>query len=152
MNSQLQQYRELLNAILDQLIPANPEKRIPAAGEFGVGKFIQAQAAADESVSTALNQLLENAAKLNGSVDAELVAKIESDDTANFNVLLSLTYKGYYSQPEIRSLVGLESWPVHPKGYEVPFESSDLIGKLTAPVIERGPMYRRSSDEKQVSS
>ncbi len=157
MNSRLSEYRQLLDGILDQLIPANPEKRIPAAGAFGVGEFMEARAAEDQSIMDALLQLLMNGAarearSTESRVSSEMVAHIESNDAANFNVLLSLTYKGYYSRPEIRSLVGLESWPVHPKGYDVPVEPADMINKLTAPVKERGPMYRDSTDKKQVST
>jgi len=152
VNSQLQEHRGLLIEILDQLIPANPKKRIPAAGSFGVVDFIEARATDDEFITNALNQLLSKAAEMDATVNADMVAKLESTDAENFRVLLNLTYMGYYSRPEIRSLVGVASWPVHPKGYEVPLEPADMIEELTAPVRSRGPMYRDPSDGQQVSS
>ena len=152
MSGQLQQHRHLLDAILDQLIPANPVKRIPAAGEFGVGAYIEVQADQDENVRKALQHLLASAEKMNTSVNPEMVAQLESADNANFNLLLSLTYKGYYHHPEIRAVLGLASWPVHPKGYDVPAEPSDFIEKLVAPVVARGDCFRDPDNEQSVTS
>ena len=81
-----------------------------------------------------------------------MVEAIEAANTEYFTLLLTLTYMGYYSRPEIRSSVGVGSWPVHPKGYEVPLEPADMMEKLTAPVRDRGAMYRNPSDELQASS
>ena len=152
MKNQLQQHRDLLDNILDLLIPANAQKGIPAAGTAQVGDFLESRAAQDESVLVALNQLLSHAAQLNTDVNVEMVEAIEAGNTEHFTLLLTLTYMGYYSRPEIRSTVGVGSWPVHPKGYEVPLEPTDMIKKLTAPVSERGAMYRNPNDELQASS
>ncbi len=137
-----EQNRHLLDSILDQLIPANPEKGIPSAGAFGVGDFIASRAAEDNAISTALNELLSNAASIDGNVSVEMVKLLEAKYAKSFSLLVRLTYMGYYSRPEIRSLVGVGSWPVHPKGYEVPIESADLLEQLTAPVTNRGRAYR----------
>lgn len=152
MRNHLLQHRKLLDDILDQLIPVNSAKSIPAAGSIGVGDYIEACAAEDEAVFDALNQMLLSAARMRVDVSPELVKKLEEDDIVNFTLLLKLTYMGYYSRPEIRSLVGVGSWPVHPRGYEVPLEPIDTIEKLTAPVKERGAIYRSPDNTKQVSS
>lgn len=152
MKNQIQQHRILLDQILDQLIPANIEKNIPAAGSFGVGDFIAARAEEDKTVSDALERFLSSAANISKDVNPEIVKALEASDSENFALLLRLTYMGYYSRPEIRSLVGVGSWPVHPKGYEVPLEPADMIEKLTEPVRDRGAIYRYPGDEPQVSS
>lgn len=142
MKSLLQQHRNLLDDILDELIPANPEKKIPSAGTVGVGDFVVSRASEDTTLSDALTGLLSAAVKMGGEVTTEMVKALEASNTAHFTLLLNLTYMGYYSRPEIRSLVGLGSWPVHPNGYEVPLEPTIMIEKLTAPVRNRGAMYR----------
>jgi len=138
--------RNLLDNILDLLIPANPEKRIPSAGVFGVGEFITARAMEDDTVSKAIKELLFTASSIDEDVSIEMVEKLEADCALSFSVLVRLTYMGYYSRPEIRSVVGLGSWPVHPKGYEVPIESADMLEKLIAPVKARGQAYREPND------
>lgn len=152
MNTQwLQPYRQLLDDILDQLIPANAAKSIPSAGSFGVGDFIVARATDDRAFSDALRELLSLAEEIGGDVNPELVGQLESRCDESFRVLLSSTYMGYYSRPEIRSLLGLSAEPVHPKGYDVPIEPIDMIEKLTAPVTQRGSIYRDPGKELQES-
>ena len=142
-----QQNRALLDDILDQLIPANPAKGIPSAGAFGVGDFIAARALEDDSVCAALQALLAAASSIDGNVSVETVRQLEANCATPFADLVRLTYMGYYSRPKIRSLVGLGSWPVHPKGYDVPVEPADMLEKLTAPVKERGQAYREPDNE-----
>lgn len=142
-----QQNRALLDDILDQLIPANPAKGIPSAGVFGVGDFIVARAVEDDSVSAALKELLASASSIDGKVSVETVRQLEANCAGPFSDLVRLTYMGYYSRPEIRSVVGLGSWPVHPNGYDVPVEPADLLEKLIAPVKERGQAYREPGNE-----
>jgi len=142
-----QQNRALLDDILDLLIPANPAKGIPSAGDFGVGDFIATRAVEDDSVSAAVKELLATASSIDGNVSVEMVRQLEANCSRSFSDLLRLTYMGYYSRPEIRSLVGLGNWPVHPKGYDVPVEPADMLEKLTAPVKERGQAYREPENE-----
>jgi len=147
-----QQNRDLLDGVLDHLIPANPEKGIPSAGVFGVGKFIAARAVEDDNISSALNDLLGAVSSIDGTISVEMVRQLEVNCPKPFSLLVRLTYMGYYSRPEIRTLIGLASRPVHPIGYEVPIESADMLDLLTAPVKERGQAYREFEDEKVQSS
>ncbi len=134
--------RTLLDAILNQLIPANPERSIPAAGDFGTGDFIEAQALRDTDLNAALESLLAQAAKLAGGINSQSVRQLENDLPVEFAKLLVVTYMGYYSRPEIRELVGVGAHPVHPAGYQVERETPELMDALTAPVRARGKAYR----------
>ena len=134
--------RRLIDAILDQLIPSNSARDIPAAGELGVASFIAEEIADDASLSESVSVLLKQARSLHGDVTHDVVRQLEIDHPKAFDDLLRLTYMGYYSRPDIRSKVGVAEWPVHPKGYEVPIEPPDLIAELTAPVRARGSIYR----------
>ncbi len=135
--------RKLLDAILDQLIPANPDKGIPAAGGFGTGDFIEERAHGDVQLGKALATLLKRAGELaRGGMTSAVVRQLESERPAEFSELLAVTYMGYYSRPEIRALVGVGAHPVHPQGYAVAPEPPEMIEALTAPVRARGKAYR----------
>lgn len=132
----------LLNAILDQLIPPNPSKNIPGAGELGVAGYLNDQAMHDIRVRTSIETLLLRAAQLADEVSPSFVRQLETELPGSFAVLLSETYKGYYSRPDMREKVGVGAHPVHPQGYAVAPEPAGLIDDLTAPVRARGPVYR----------
>ncbi|SLN75541.1 hypothetical protein [Ruegeria meonggei] len=131
-----------LDAILDVLIPANPSRNIPAAGQLGVATFVTEAAAQKNALNTALIALLSRAGELADGITPDTVRQLETELPEAFNLLLVETYKGYYSRPDIRALVGVGAHPVHPAGYEVASESPELLNELTAPVRARGPVFR----------
>lgn len=132
------QERKLLDGILDVLIPRNPARGIPGAGELGVTDFLIECAAKDESFNVAIRMILERAS--DGTI--EDVRRIETGDSDAFARLLEQSYKGYYSRADIRAKFGVGAHPPHPEGYEVAPESPELMESLTAPVRVRGHAYR----------
>ncbi len=126
----------LLDALLDQLIPANDEKEIPAAGTLGLGSFIEQGEIAN------LNKLLATAESAAGGMTPDLVRHLESKFPRVFQDLLKRTYMGYYSRPDVRTSLKIGAHPVHPKGYDVASDSKDLLETLTAPVRQRGQVFR----------
>jgi len=133
--------RALLDAILDQLIPANQTCGIQAAGELGVAVYLEAAAAQSASTKEALSTLLRQAAT-KGNVTTALVRELENDYPDAFQLLVIETYKGYYSRSDTRAMLGIAAHPIHPLGYDVAPESPALLDQLTAPVRERGVCYR----------
>ncbi|MFA3918471.1 hypothetical protein [Ruegeria hyattellae] len=131
-----------LDAILDVLIPANPGRNIPAAGELGVATFVTEAAAHAPFFKSALVALLSRAGELSDDVTPDTVQQLESELPEAFKLLLVETYKGYYSRPDMRAKVGVGAHPVHPAGYEVARETPELLNELTAPVRARGPVFR----------
>lgn len=131
-----------LDAILDVLIPANRDRGIPAAGELGVAAFVTEAAARNPALNRALVTLLTHAGELADGITPHTVRQLESEWPEAFNLVLTETYKGYYSRPDMRAKVGVGSHPVHPAGYEVVSESAALLSELTAPVRARGPVFR----------
>lgn len=132
---------DLLEALLDLLIPATPDGRIPAAGALGVAKFIRENTPNPDSLA----QLLARAEVLHQAglaMDAGLIERLEAEAPEAFAPLLRLTYMGYYSRPETRVLFGLSALPVHPRGYDVAIEPPDLLEALVAPVRARGGVFR----------
>ncbi len=134
--------RSLLDTILNRLIPANPDRDIPAAGDLGIAEFIEEQILRNADLRADVTTLLNHAADLADGVPPSAVGELEAEFPAEFLALLSMTYMGYYSRPDIRALVGVGAHPVHPKGYEVVPETPEFMGELTAPVRARGPCYR----------
>ena len=145
--------RILLDAVLNQLIPANEDRGIPAAGKIGIADDLGSIAVRDaesgrlfESGLICIEQLAADAGGIFGSLDhtrqVAVIRKIEETEPGFFKALIRHTYMAYYSRPDIRAALGLSDKPVHPDGYEVPREMPEFMSELTAPVRRRGPVYR----------
>ena len=133
----------LLVAILDQLIPANQERNILAAGGAGTVDYIREQVRRDTDLDASISTLLDRVAELAGAgITPNAARQLESELPDEFNKLVVTTYMGYYSRSDIRALLGVGAHPVHPKGYEVVREAPELMVELTAPVRARGPVFR----------
>lgn len=141
-----------LDAILDELIPANPKRDIPAAGAAGVAHFLSDKAQADAGFHATVSSLLRLAADMADMADkvtTDLVRQLEAQAPDDFQMLLTETYKGYYSRPDMRVKFGVGAHPVHPQGYDVERESAEILAELTAPVVARGPVFRDLPGDKQ---
>tara|TARA_B100000780_G_scaffold264026_1_gene218346 strand:+ start:2241 stop:2690 length:450 start_codon:yes stop_codon:yes gene_type:complete len=140
---------QLLVAILDQLVPANLDKAIPGAGALGVAEFLwTATDYATDPIGTVIRLLDSIAAQadnfviLDNASKVAVLKQIEATHKEDFAVLIRLTYMGYYSRADVRPFFGVGVHPIHPKGYHVLRESTELMAELTAPVRKRGPIYR----------
>ena len=138
-----------LDAILDELIPANPQRDIPAAGAAGVAHFLSDKAQADAGFHATVSSLLRLATDMADKVTTDLVRQLEKQAPDDFQMLLTETYKGYYSRPDMRVKFGVGAHPVHPQGYDVERESAEILTELTAPVVARGPVFRDLPGDKQ---
>ncbi len=136
-----------LDAVLDQLIPPNRERDIPGAGETGVAGYFSEIATKDASFAAQVRMLLTRASGLAGGVTPGNVRQMEARAPDAFRALLTETYKGYYSRPDMRAKVGVGAHPVHPNGYAVQPEDQALLEALTAPVRARGPIFRDPTGE-----
>lgn len=134
--------RKLLDAVLDQIIPASADGRIPAAGALGVADFIGADPALGPLFRQGLTRMVALATSHGDVVDRDLVTELEREEPAFFAALLRKTYMGYYSRGDIRAILGLSPKPVHPDGYDVPLQDLDELAALTEPVKQRGRCYR----------
>lgn len=141
------------NAILNQLVPPNHERRIPGAGEIDVAAFVVAAVAGNPEAAglfTAglrrVGQMAQNAGgafeMLPDDRQVAILRTVERDQPAFFAALIRAVYMGYYSRPDIRARLGLAAAPVQPGGYDVAPESPELMAELTAPVRARGEIYR----------
>ena len=134
--------KKILNEILDELIPANPAKKIPSAGQLGVASFIFEVASKTPKLQDDIKLVLTWVISKADKISPYLVREIEQIHPNAFSSLITETYKGYYSRPDIRKKLYLSEKPVHPFGYEVKSESNEYLKELTENVRARGTVYR----------
>ena len=145
----------LLKGLLDEIVPASADERIPAAGRLGVVEFLARKASDDPALAALIRTVLTRAANLverrGGSFDAldaagriAIVEALEGAEPDAFTALLRHTYMGYYSRPDVRPHFGLSDRPTQPDGYEPPEDDPDELEAMLAPVRARGGCYRPS--------
>ena len=145
----------LLTGLLDEIVPASADGRIPAAGALGIADFLARRAADDPALAVLLRQALSRAADLaealGGPFDGldaagrvAVVEALEREAPDAFVALLWHAYMGYYSRADVRPHFGLSDRPTQPEGYEMPEDDPDELADMLAPVRARGRHYRPS--------
>ena len=135
--------RPLLAAVLDRLIPAGDG--FPGAGSIATD-YVLTTAERDPTLAALLAAGLaavtvEAGGALFDVPDAEqdaLLRRVEAAQPAFFDALVTHTYSGYYSNPLVQQLIGLEPGPPHPRGH--------LLEPTDWTILERvralPPLYR----------
>ena len=145
----------LLTGLLDVIVPASADGRVPAAGALGIADFLAGKASADPALAVSLREVLSHAAALAETRGANfddldaagriaVVEALEREAPDAFTALLWHTYMGYYSRADIRPHFGLSDRPTQPEGYELPEDDPDELADMLAPVRARGRCYRPS--------
>jgi hypothetical protein len=135
--------RELLASVLDELVPAHDDGRLPGAGGLGLSEFLERSAAGDPELREALADVL---ARLAGEGFAGLpaparIARLQALAQAApgaFRQLVVHTYRGYYCHPRVTETLGLEARPPFPRGYSVPATDFSILD----PVRRIEKLYR----------
>jgi len=146
--------KALLNGLLDEIIPASEDGRIPSAGSLGVEDFITNKAREVPGLADLLKRGLRTAQALlkpKGDTfealppaDRLALAKIlERREPDFFTALTRYIYMGYYTDPTVPPHFGLSAKPPHPYGYEVPDEGPEELTALVEPVKKRGRCYQK---------
>ena len=145
----------LLTGLLDVIVPASADGRVPAAGALGIADFLVSKASADPALAVSLREVLSHAAALAEARGANfddldaagriaVVEALEQEAADAFTALLWHTYMGYYSRADVRPHFGLSDRPTQPEGYELPEDDPDELADMLAPVRARGRCYRPS--------
>ena len=145
----------LLTGLLDEIVPASADGRVPAAGALGIADFLVSKASADPPLAASLREVLSHAAALAEARGANfddldaagrvaVVEALEQEAADAFTALLWHTYMGYYSRADVRPHFGLSDRPTQPEGYELPEDDPDELADMLAPVRARGRCYRPS--------
>jgi hypothetical protein len=139
--------RETVRALLDMLVPASPDARMPAAGTLPeVLHQMEMLLAGLPALADALDRLQREATARHGAAFAALDHASRSalldEFAARDPVLLQRlgleTVTCYYQQDAVMEALGMEARPPFPTGYQV--IAGDL--GLLKPVIARGRIYR----------
>lgn len=140
--------REFTNAVLERIIPREGSR--PSASEEGTDKYIERLVGSSEQLKLLFTEGLsaidfkshslysKNFLELSIEDKDNTLRKVESDRPDFFVALVANTYRGYYSNPQVLKLLGLEVTPPQPIGYELePFDPA-----LLTKVKKRGKVYR----------
>ena len=134
--------------VLDQLVPARDA--FPSAGELGVAQHLSGVAASKPdlgrlfhdgltSIESASRKAPSTAfADLADDQKVQVLRAVEAECPQFFAMLLRHTYSGYYSNPRIIELLGLEARPPQPLGFDLdPFDPTTVEN-----VKQRGKLWR----------
>ncbi len=124
--------RELLRLVLNRLVPAG--RGFPAAGDLGIGSYLEQVAAATPAARRLFVEGLRQIAiagerarpagfaALPGDEQDSVLQHLERDQPVFFEVLVRQTYSGYYSHAAVLQLLEVGG-PPQPHGYRIdPFE------------------------------
>jgi hypothetical protein len=131
---------QLLDAILDTLIPPSEDGRMPGAGSLGIAKALRAQIANyDEVVNTGL-EALRSARFIELDIEgrSEVLRGLEVSQPQFIASLYPPACTIYYQHPDVWVGLGLEPRPPHPKGYELEAGDLSALDRVRA----RGKLYR----------
>jgi hypothetical protein len=140
--------RALLASVLDRVVP--PEGKLPGAGALGVADYIDGVVgksaelkrlfahglAQIEIASQAMHS--GDFAALSAEQKDMVLRRVEASEPRFFEALVRQTYNGYYTNPRVLELLGLEARPPQPRGYRVEMGDFSLIES----VKKRGRAYR----------
>lgn len=139
--------RETLRILLDMIVPASADGRLPGAAEIDVvlRHVVQAEgtlAALREQLDAlqreAMARFGTGFAALDNARRISLTEDMRARDPVLLDQLALEAVTWYYQEDRVLEGLGLEARPPYPKGYQV--EQGDL--SLLQPVIARGKIYR----------
>jgi hypothetical protein len=139
-----------LALLLDELIPASVDGRLPGAGTLGVGADVEAAVRATPAlgpvIASGLSTLEAIARKHEAGGFAALspadriavLRELEAADAAFVPTVMMLAYVAYYGNDRVLVALKTEARAPHPRGYEVEADDPALLD----PVRARGKLYR----------
>ena len=137
----------MVTEVLNRIIPAN--EKLPGAGEIAVDfldEVVGGSARLKQIFSHGLSQIevgtyrlySQDFSSLSGERRDTVLRQVEADEGEFFVLLVRQSYNGYYTDPRIVELLGLEARPPQPLGYRVDQGNITLIEN----VKNRGLAYR----------
>jgi hypothetical protein len=141
---------QALVCILDTLIPRSADGRLPGAGELGIASEIESMLSPQgelwQSIVAGLAAFrsrvgddgLEGFAASSIADRSQLLNDLAEAQPALVPTLVFNTYAAYYRHPKVITILGIEAWPPHPKGYEMAPMSPERLDHMRS----RPPLYR----------
>jgi hypothetical protein len=129
----------LLTALLDTLLPASADGRMPSAADVGFERYLRTQAEDFiPALASALEHFESTFAELPLDERCERVSELCAADPALFQNLLTRVYDCYYQNDQVRTEIGVVTGAPFPQGNEI--TPGDL--SLLDPVIESSARHR----------
>jgi hypothetical protein len=131
---------DVLDTILDTLIPPSEDGRMPGAGSLGISEAVAAQ------VPGEMLQAGLAAAGEAGLVDLDLSDRVEALRALDASqpgfvpTLYFMAVGAYYAHPEVLRGLGLEPRPPHPQGYAMEVGDLGALDRVRA----RGRLWREA--------
>ncbi len=131
---------DLLEIILDTLIPASADGTMPGAGSLGLATAVAGQLDEDDEALRAGFEAARacDLASLDLAERCAALEQVERDHPAFIPALYVPACTAYYQHPAVHRGLGLSGEPPHPRGHTL--EQGDLTSLER--VKERGPLYR----------
>jgi hypothetical protein len=142
----------VLNAVLDTLIPADPDMEMPSASQAGVGHQLRLgpQAATVNAYLAVVQQTWQAQAEASGAEALggfdqwpptqrlELLNATRKGNMRLFAAFITAAFQAYFTSPAVLSRIGSGAVPPFPQGNTLPADDWTLL----EPVYERGRLYR----------
>jgi hypothetical protein len=143
---------ELVTSILNRIVPS--DGKMPGAGEVALGyldRVVGSRNDYRQLFGRGLSQIEIAAQSKHGKDFVELsndekdsvLRQVEASETRFFDALVRQTYNGYYTNPQVIGLLGLEARPPQPRGHQL--DRGDL--SFMENVRKRGIVYRETGDK-----
>ena len=144
MASQHSTQEQLLEAIMDRMIPAIGDLR--SAGQMGlIDEIIQLAATQkrfEDLFNSAIAAFESNSPDFltsSESVQDENLKTFESNNPEHFNTIRTIVYIVYYKDSRVHERIGWDGQPPQPQGYEMdPWDESVLVNAR-----KREPFWRK---------
>lgn len=138
--------RRTLAAVLDEVLPASADGRMPSASQVELATYVEgalaAGAPATDTIVEGLRSLDEAAASQGGfaalAAPDRIAALRALPQDGWLLMLLMQAYGGYYQHPRVVEALGLDPTPPFPRGNQVPPSDPTLLDHVRG----RARMYR----------
>ncbi len=135
-----------LACVLDEIIPPNPDGRLPGAGAIGLGDTLAARPELWPLIEAGIQAIDAIAQQRGATTFAELPRAdrrgVLDESVATAPVflptLIAQTFVGYYQDAAVREALGLDAGAPFPKGYAVAPTDFSILD----PVRRRGAFFR----------
>ena len=125
--------QRVLSAVLETLVPAGHDGRLPSAAEVGFADYLLAQAEDFiPDVAETLEQLDERFATLAAPDRTAALTAYSNASPQAFQQLLARVYDCYYQDDRVRSAIGMLSGAPFPQGNTIPAGDLSLLDPLVA--------------------
>jgi len=145
------QERDTIDAMLDVMVPASADGKLPAGSTLGVRDYLWARREDTHGVAVAVDAVVARAMEFIGEAGVEslhdvpqgervaFVQRVEAAAPLDFIKFTNNAYLGYYTHPSVPPHHGMPDRPPQPLGHQV--DADEDLDALLAPVRERGKMY-----------